>query len=300
MIRNPHLLSLGEGLLVAFLWSTSYILVKIGLKDLPPLTFSAYRYVLAFLALSTLSLLRGGPKGARVQLSPLLLAGMGLLGYTIAQGLQYVGLLYLPAVTVTFLLNFTPVIVLILEVVALERRPSGWQLLGALVALAGAAIFFSVPLSSLENSGVLFVIASGLGWAAYMTITRKISLGREIDLLKLTRISMGYGSLFLLVSSVLTEGVVFPTASEWLIIIWLAIVNTALAFYMWNHALSNVGAFELSVLQNTMLIQIGVMAVVFLGEELTFLKLVGMSLVFVGVLMVQLVGLKSEPRRSRA
>ena len=65
-------------------------------------------------------------------------------------------------------------------------------------------------------------------------------------------------------------------------------VNTALAFFMWNRALGILEAFEISVLQNTMLIQIAVLAWVFLGERFALAKVPAMALVFLGALIVQL------------
>ena len=84
-------------------------------------------------------------------------------------------------------------------------------------------------------------------------------------------------------------------ASEWAVTLWLSLANTALAFVLWNHALKRMRAFELSVLQNTMLIQIGILAWIFLGEELTATKVMAMIMVFIGVLIVQIV---KKPERS--
>ena len=50
------------------------------------------------------------------------------------------------------------------------------------------------------------------------------------------------------------------------IIAWLAIVNTALAFTLWNSSLRRLAAVESATINNTMLIQIAVLAWVFLGE----------------------------------
>jgi len=87
---------------------------------------------------------------------------------------------------------------------------------------------------------------------------------------------------------VLTEGLDVPTAEGSLIIIWLAVANTALAFFLWNRALVNLKAYEQSILQNTMLIQISVLAMVFLGERISLIKLLGICMVFFGVLIVVL------------
>ena len=75
--------------------------------------------------------------------------------------------------------------------------------------------------------------------------------------------------------------------SGWLIIVWLGVVYTALAFFLWNHALETLEVFELSVLQNTMLIQITIISVVFLGETLPLAKYAYMAIIFVGVSIVQ-------------
>ncbi len=53
MIKNPasHFTSVLQALFVTFLWSTSFIIIKIGLKDLSPLVFAGMRYFLAFIIL---------------------------------------------------------------------------------------------------------------------------------------------------------------------------------------------------------------------------------------------------------
>ena len=50
--------AIAQALLVTFLWSTSWVLIKIGLNDLvlPPITFAALRYALAALVLMPLAL----------------------------------------------------------------------------------------------------------------------------------------------------------------------------------------------------------------------------------------------------
>jgi drug/metabolite transporter (DMT)-like permease len=45
--------AIAQALLVTFLWSTSWVLIKVGLSDLelPPLSFAGLRYLLAALIL---------------------------------------------------------------------------------------------------------------------------------------------------------------------------------------------------------------------------------------------------------
>jgi drug/metabolite transporter (DMT)-like permease len=44
---KARVLALAEAFLVTFLWSTSYILIKIGFEEINPLAFASYRYFLA-------------------------------------------------------------------------------------------------------------------------------------------------------------------------------------------------------------------------------------------------------------
>lgn len=44
---NRRLYALVEAVFVTFLWSTSYILIKIGLREINSIAFASYRYALA-------------------------------------------------------------------------------------------------------------------------------------------------------------------------------------------------------------------------------------------------------------
>ena len=72
-----------------------------------------------------------------------------------------------------------------------------------------------------------------------------------------------------------------------MIIGWLAIVNTALAFTLWNHSLRHLGAGESAVINNTMLLQIAVLGWIFLDEVPTALQWLGMLVVSAGIAIAQ-------------
>ena len=83
-----------QALFVTLLWSTSWVLIKLGLDDIPALTFAGLRYVLAFLCLLPLAW-RSGQLGALRRLPRAdgrRLAVLGLLYYTVTQGAQFLGL----------------------------------------------------------------------------------------------------------------------------------------------------------------------------------------------------------------
>lgn len=98
---------------------------------------------------------------------------------------------------------------------------------------------------------------------------------------------MGSGALLLLGAGLLSEPFPTLTAQDWLIIIWLAAINTALAFTLWNHTLRTLSAAQSSVINNTMLIQIAILAWFFLGEQLNIIQVAGLLLAAAGTLLVQ-------------
>jgi drug/metabolite transporter (DMT)-like permease len=99
---------------------------------------------------------------------------------------------------------------------------------------------------------------------------------------------MGVGAMALLAAGVYIQG--FPRLSllNWAIIAWLAVVNTAFAFTLWNHTLRSLSAMESSIINNTMMIQIPILALLFLNERMNGREWVGLLLAGLGILVVQL------------
>jgi len=161
--------------------------------------------------------------------------------------------------------------------------------MGIALTLFGVLVFFANDVFLIgESVGLAATLISGIGWATYMILTRYCLRGNGESVIVLTTCSMALGSLMLLVTAILTGNIVAISYGGWTTILWLSVVNTAFAFLIWNHALRTLRAYEQSILQNTMLIQVTLLASFLLGEALTTLKVSGIIMVFTGVLVVQL------------
>jgi len=286
--RHGKLVSILEALFVTFLWSSSYVLIKIALVEVTPMLFAAIRYSMASIILIAVNLMSTRNENWRLSKNDiLLLIAAGFFGYTVAQGLQIVGLLYLPATMVTLILNFTPVFVLLMEAVLLKEVPTTIQVGGTLIALSGALLYFSGQVGTTNPAGVALVLASGIGWAAYLIILRRIQRTGNMSSVRLTGITMSVGTLGIVALVPFFEPFRMPSMSAMLILLWLSVVNTALAFFIWNHVLRFLRAYELSILQNSMLVQIAILSFIFLGESPTWMMIAGMILVLVGIVLVQ-------------
>jgi drug/metabolite transporter (DMT)-like permease len=289
--NSSHLAAVFQALLVTFLWSTSWVLIKVGLEDIPAITFAGLRYCLACLCLLPFVLKSDRRRELRNftgrQWSWLVV--LGILFYAVTQGAQFLGLAYLPAMTTSLLLNFTTSMVAIIGIFWLAEVPGVRQWFGILLALAGSFIFFNQSVFLGDQLLGMGIVGVGVVANAISSVLgRQINREAGISPWLVTAISMGIGGLILLAAGLLSQGLPRLGLASWAIIIWLAVINTAFAFTLWNHTLRTLSAVESSIINNTMMIQIAILAWVFLGEGLTPQKLAGMGLAAAGTLIVQL------------
>lgn len=290
--RKSHTFAVLKALFVVFLWATSWVLIKIGLQDIPALTFAGLRYTLAFICLVPVVLFTKRTRSLFLSVSKrdwCRLLVLGILLYSVTQGASFVALAYLPAVTVNLLWSFSSIIVAVMGIIWLTERPSRFQWIGIGLATVGAIVYFCPVM--LQTSQVLGVIVSFVGILAN---AGAVILGRDLNReghilpLVVTFVSMGFGSITLLIAGICVQGFPPLTIQSWAIVGWLAVVNTAFAFTVWNYTLRTLSATESSVINGTMLIWIPVLATLFLGESITGRELVGLVVAGVGILIVQL------------
>ena len=295
MHRQKQFWPILEALLVTFLWSTSWVLIKKGLAEIPALPFAGIRYGLAFVVLLP-GLWRHRQQVRRLSgLDWVWLSALGVVFYALTQGGQFLTLQYLEAIPFSLLLSFTPVLVAAAGVFLLKERPRWLQWMGIGFVVAGALVYFW-PLAAIRGSAFGFVLA-GITVAANSAsalLGRSINRRKMAHPLAVTAISMGIGAACLLAVGIGIQGLPALSAASWGIIGWLAVVNTALAFTLWNHTLRSLSATESSVINNTMLIQISVLAWLFLGETLGWIQIAGLVLVAGGSLLAQLRKAKAD------
>jgi drug/metabolite transporter (DMT)-like permease len=292
-IFSPHLTAVLQAVFVTILWSSSWILIKFGLRaELPALTFAGLRYVLAFLCLAPLVLLNPAHRNnlrslTRGDWARLII--LGVIYYTVTQGTQFLSLAYLPAAMVSLLLNLTAIFVAVFGVIFLREHPTPVQWVGIVLTMVGVAIYF-LPLgvSGVQVFGLLVTLVGVLSNAASSLLGRQVNRVTSSSPLVVTFVSMGIGSLLLLALGITVQGLGELDLQGWLLIAWLAVVNTAFAFTLWNHTLRTLSAVESSIINSLMMPQIAILAFVFLGEGLNGREIIGLILVGLGVVVVQL------------
>ncbi|HKI78891.1 MAG TPA: DMT family transporter [Ignavibacteriaceae bacterium] len=287
----PNIKAILLSLLVTFLWSTSFIIIKWGLVEIPPLTFAGLRYSIAFFCIFPFAFKKSNLEKIKTLSKKdwYKLLSLGLLFYFFTQGAQFIGLSLLTSVTVSLVLNFTPVIVAVLAILLINEVPTPLQWGGAAMFIAGVVIyFFPVNFGSNEITGLIIMLIGVLANALSAVLGRNINSKKNISPFIVTVVSMGTGAVLLLSTGIVLQGLPSISILNLMYLLWLAIINTAFAFIIWNFTLRSLTAMESSIINGTMLIQIAILAYFFLGESVSLKEGVGLLIAGFGAVLVQL------------
>jgi len=206
----------------------------------------------------------------------------------LTQGAQFVSLAFLPAATLTLLLNFSPIVVALSSGLLNNEPPSIAQWGGITLSVTGAVVYFlPLDIPTEQALGLTAAVIGVLANSGSSLLGRQVNRQSGLPPITITTFSMGIGGLLLLIVGATTQGFGQLDSVQWLIIGWLAIVNTAVAFTLWNNTLRALTAVESSVINGMMLPQIAVFAWLLLDEPLSLRQIIGLVLVGVGTLTVQ-------------
>jgi len=304
MSDPQHRRALLLALFVTVLWSSSWVIIRFGLDDegLDPLTFAGLRYVMAALVL--IGVVASRPTARRrvraldrSQVGWLALLGVVLIA--VAQGAQFIALDHQPAATTSLVLSMTPLLVAVAAGASLGESATGRQVFGAVMVAAGAVLYFSGSLAATAvgmAAALVCLAANGAGSLLGRGVNRDVRSSPLVT----TTVSMAFGAVLLLGTGIAVEGVPSVSLTAWLYIAWLAVVNTAFAFTLWNQSLRHLTATESAAVNNTMLVQIAALAWMFLGEVPSVVQVVGILAVTLGISMGQRVWVGRRRQREGA
>ncbi len=286
-VDDRRLLATFEVVLVAVIWSSSFVGVKLLLEYTGPLTVAGLRYALAFVLLLPL-LLR-----ERSRL-PALTAGrwrrlslMGLCQYALGNGALFWALTAVTATAGSLVLCLVPAAVLGLEAIWLGERPRPVQLAGLVAAVGGGVVFFSSDLTATPAFAWGALGVALLSFAVLPVLAREAARDRQLRTLPLTALPLGLGGLPLLALALAWEGLPAMPPLAWLVVAGLALVNTAVGYMLYTHSLVRLRATEANTVLNLVPIGTAVLGWIVLGEGLHTLQFPAIAIVILGVTVVQ-------------
>ena len=271
-------------------WSSTWLAIKVGLADLPPISFAALRFLIAFLVLVAVSI-------GRVPLLPksradwTLLAFTGVLMFAVNYGLLFWGELHvssglaavLQAMIVIFGLGFAHLL--------LPSEPLRWQQIGgAVAATAGVALICGRLFGHggiLAFWGGLGIVIGGAGAAFSNVLLKRRAL--QLAPAMIAGWQMIFGTVPLLLLGAILEG--NPLRFHWtpmavFCLLYLAVIGSALTFLLLYWLLPRMPVNNLQTI--SLITPPGAVAIGWLlgGEKFSLWSLVGGALVLLGVWMI--------------
>src|SRR5436190_13827575 len=294
----------GWGVPVAWLtlcvvWSSTWLVIKIGLRDLPPISYAAIRFVLAVIVLVAIST-------GRVRLLPrhasdyLVLAFTGVLMFAVNYGLLFWGELHVSSGLAAVLQATIPIFGMVFAHLMLPDEPLRLQkLLGAVLAVGGVAMIcerllgFSGLMAFWGGLGIIVGAAS----AAFSNVLLK-SRNLQLAPAMIAAWQMIFGAAPLLLIGVLIEG--NPLKFHWntvsiLCLLYLAVIGSALTFLLLYWLLPRMTVARLQAI--SLITPPGAVALGWAvgGETFSLWSLLGGGLVLAGVWMIFRKGEEAEP-----
>jgi drug/metabolite transporter (DMT)-like permease len=217
--------------LLAVIWSSTWVSIKIGLEDSPPLLGAGIRFALAGLLLLGIAAARGRSLRTDARLAAIL----ALLPFAFAYGLVYWGEQYIPSGLAAVLFGIMPLYTALLGAVLLPDEPLRLRLvLGILIAIGGLALAFlesadaGDPELAVAGAAALAICPIG---AALGNIAQKLRAG-DLDPIALNGWALlGGGSALLAVSAPTESWADLALTPEALgSIAYLAVVGSAVTF----------------------------------------------------------------------
>lgn len=276
------------GLAASSIWGGMYVVSKVVLEVIPPFALLASRLVLGFLALAAVILFRSANKTiTRRQFWQSIL--VGVVGYGVSLGFQFTGTKLSTASNGSLITSATPVFVLLFAAWLLKEKISTLRILALAVSTLGVVAVIDPRAAEISPSmfqGNILLFCAGLTWALYSVLVRKTASNGDLLTSSAVMLLGGVPSAVIFgIREINMQGLGEITIGILGGILFLGIVSTAIAMFLWNYAFAQLPAAPASL---TFFAQPAVGTVLgwlFLGEKITPLFLLGGVLIGVGILI---------------
>ncbi len=292
--KTPQGSPLGwAALMVVYLvWGSTYLAIRVGVRDFPPLTMAGMRYVAAGLILYPIAMRTGSTEMRRDDvprlrqwlsgaLIGLLLLVFGNGGLTIAETRIDSGLAAVLVATV-------PLWMIVFSWPINKQRPTGRGTAGLVIGLIGITVLGLSGSASGQLSGILIVLGASVSWGLGSVIAGHVWLSRRV--LLAAAIEMLAGGTIMLIAALVHGDIArteWPQIStdSWLALAYLIVPGSILAFTAYGYALTQLPMPTVSTYAYVNPVVAVFLGVIILSETLSMREVAGTVLVVASVIL---------------
>ncbi|HCV43977.1 MAG TPA: hypothetical protein DGH68_10875 [Bacteroidetes bacterium] len=277
-------------LLQSLMASGTHIVAKVVVHDVEPFTLTLTRSVVSAVTVGLILIIRG--RRVRIQREDYaLIFWLSVLAIPINQFCFLMGMSYTLPSNAALLYGTTPIVVLLFSRWLLHERLTRRKTAGVVVGFVGVAIVIferGVNVSAGFVVGNLVIFGGVLAWSLYTVFGKRLIV--KYGALEASCLTMIVGTiLFIPIGIVPATKFPFDTlsTSNWLEILYLGIITSVFAYYLWYYALGRIEASKVALFAYLQPILTTILAVLLLGQDITFAFVLGGSIAIGGVIMAQ-------------
>jgi len=270
------------------IWGGMYVVSKYLLEYVSPFVLLWLRFLIAFIVLGACFKLR---KKEKVQRNDwLFMVWLGFIGYLVSNGSGFIGTHLSTAHMGSLITAASPTFTLVLAYLLLKEKLTIKKIIA--IAMATCGVVITVGMETTEGNrqmlGNLFLVLDALAWALYCVYVKKIT--GKYSTLAISTYATGAALLVttpvMLMDLNIEDLYSLKEISIWLGILYLGVVATAIAFFLWNKGMEWLEAGIGSIFYFFVPVIGGIFSWIYLGEVISSSFLVGGLLIFIGTLIV--------------
>jgi drug/metabolite transporter (DMT)-like permease len=274
---------------VVVMWGVSFILLKMGLDTITPLSLAFFRFLLLFpLMLCRLYRYRHGLL-RRVRGNWKHFSLLGLTGVTLYHVFQNYGLSLTTASNASLIISANPILITVFDRIKNQESVNRYQVMGISLAFFGVILVIrplDLALNAVGIIGDILTVGSAGSWALYSVYNKNMVADYGAE--QVTWLSILFGTLYLFPITFLLESPQIPTSLWiWTLLFVVSYLCSGLAYIFWSKTLEELSPTRAGAFLYFLPVVSVSLATMVLGEAVDYLFLMGASFVLAGVYLTQ-------------
>ena len=296
--KKIHTLSLLFALLASAIFGMSFMFSKLALAVAKPTVLLAFRFLIAFAAMSLVILINAVV--GRVRARPLFafslkgkpvgsLVLLGLIQPVLYFFCENYGILYTSSAVAGTIIAVVPIACILMDVLVLHEKVTRRQVLCAVLCIGGVALIYMGGETRISLLGLVLLLMTVACDAAYYTLSHKAAA--KFTAFEVTYVMFTVGMLFF-VPAALIQGAghmaetflpALQSPGFWGAVVYLGLVSSVVAYFLLNFANAHLTVSEASLFSNVTTVVSVLAGVVLLKEPFGLWQILGVAVILLCV-----------------
>jgi len=285
-VLRPYLLTA----VAPLCWGGNIVLARGMADSIPPVSFAFWRWTVAFVLLLPIAWRTARQDWSHVVKSWKIMSILSILGVSFFNTILYAGVHTTSAINAAMIQTTMPAVIILATLLMFREKVTAMQILGVTLCIFGAFIVilrgkWDTLLGMSFAPGDIMILGAVVLYALYSALLRQRPAIHPLSFLLYT---FGLGLIFLFplyIWELAGSATMILTGDVVLSILYVALLPSIVAYFCWNHGVEVLGANRTGLFMNLIPVFASILAILLLGETLQAFHIIGMALIFIGMIL---------------